>query len=58
MKVGDLVCLSRSVPGHNTVGIIVKKLGISRMHNNAFRVHWTDGTVVKEVWDYDLKVIK
>jgi len=58
MKVGDLVCLSRSVPGHNTVGIIVEEVDEPRaMHNNVFKVYWIDGSMPKEVWDYDLKVI-
>jgi len=60
-KKGDLVCLSQSAQymnRYNMMGIIIEKVDEPRaMHNDVFKVWWTDGTVGNNVWDYDLKVM-
>jgi len=58
MKVGDLV---RHVLAHkreNMIGILLDKWkDPMAMNNDVFDVMWRDGTIGKNVWDYDLVVI-
>jgi len=61
MKKGDLVCLSRCgelSAEYNMLGVIIEEVHDPlAMHNDVFKVWWTDGTVGNNVWDYDLKVM-
>ncbi len=59
MKVGDLV---RHVFAHkreNMIGIIVERVfDPLASTNDVFNVVWRNGSLGKNVWDYDLVVIK
>ena len=55
MKVGDLVKDNRPF-GSERIGVIVGRTK-SALHNKSFKVFWRDGTIGKNVWDYDLKVV-
>ena len=60
MKVGDLVKDNHpSQSGAERIGVLVARtrLGTSSL-NKSFRVLWRDGTIGKNVWDYDLKIVK
>ena len=61
MTKGDLVCLSRCgelSDEYNMLGVIIEEVHDPlAMHNDVFKVWWTDGTVGNNVWDYDLKVM-
>ena len=55
MQVGDLVKASRL--NGTMLGVIVAKVDEPRaLHNDVFRVLWTDGGV-REYWDYDLEKV-
>ena len=57
MKVGDLVEDNRPF-GSERVGVIVG-MGVNSIRSNQlFNVLWRDGTIGKNVWDYDLKIVK
>ena len=63
MKIGDLVFCNH--PAYFTVsntlkrrGIIIGEMPESRALNKSFKVLWSNGTVGKNVWDYDLKIVK
>lgn len=55
MKPGDLV--RDNYPTRDRVGVIIEQV-FDRLaqRNNCYNVLWRDGTVGKNVWDYDLKV--
>ena len=59
MKVGDLV--RDNYPSRMSaerVGVIVG-MGVNSVRTNQlFNVLWRDGTIGKNVWDYDLKIVK
>ncbi len=62
MKVGDLVKDNHpSWMGAERIGVIV---GFSNgwrpsiLSNKTFKVLWHNGTIGKNVWDYDLKIVK
>ena len=56
MQVGDLVKASRF--DRIMLGVIVAKVDEPRtLHNDVFRVLWTDGEVGEKIWDYDLKKV-
>ena len=59
MKVGDLVKDNHpSWVGAERVGVIVG-MGVNSVRTNQlFNVLWRDGTIGKNVWDYDLKIVK
>lgn len=56
MKVGDLV--RDNYPAREgRVGVIVEQVHDRlAQSNNCYNVLWRDGTIGKNVWDYDLKV--
>ena len=55
MKVGDLV--RDNYPTRDRVGVIVEQVHDRLAQNNkCYNVLWRDGTIGKNVWDYDLKV--
>ena len=56
MKVGDLV--KHTYPTSDLVGVIVEQV-LDRLAqtNKVFNVLWQNGSLGKNVWDYDLKVI-
>ena len=55
MKVGDLVKDNQPFASER-IGLIVGRTNTA-LHNKSFKVLWRDGTIGKNVWDYDLKVI-
>ncbi len=58
MKKGDLVCALWQSAADNKLGVIIEEVHDPlAMHNDVFKVWWTDGTVGNNVWDYDLKVM-
>ncbi len=59
MKVGDLVKSNHPswLGVDERIGVIVGQTN-SALHNRSFKVLWRDGTIGKNVWDYDLKIIK
>ena len=61
MKVGDLVRHNHPAwTCDGRIGVIVAtgdKWTGSRL-NQLFNVLWRDGTIGKNVWDYDLKIVK
>ena len=60
MKVGDLVIDNHPNRGMGSerVGVIVG-MGVNSVRTNQlFNVLWRDGTIGKNVWDYDLKIVK
>ena len=59
MKVGDLVKDNHpSRMSAERVGVIVG-MGVNSVRTNQlFNVLWRDGTIGKNVWDYDLKIVK
>ena len=58
MKVGDLVKDNHPTRmSAERVGVIVG-MGVNSVRTNQlFNVLWRDGTIGKNVWDYDLKVV-
>ena len=62
MKVGDLVKDNHpSRHGAERYGIILgfsTRFLIPVRTNQLFNVLWRDGTIGKNVWDYDLKIVK
>ena len=58
MRVGDLVKDNHpSWAGAERIGVIVG-MGVNSIRSNQlFNVLWRDGTIAKNVWDYDLKVV-
>ena len=61
MKVGDLVKDNHpSWMGAERIGMIVGRALNSTLaaSNRTFRVLWRDGTIGKNVWDYDLKIVE
>ena len=61
MKVGDLV------ESHHPSWLRAERIGVivgtgfrwtETCSNKAFNVLWRDGTIEKNVWDYDLKIVK
>ena len=59
VKVGDLVKDNHpSRMSAERVGVIVG-MGVNSVRTNQlFNVLWRDGTIGKNVWDYDLKIVK
>ena len=58
MKGGDLVKDNHpSWAGAERIGVIVGRTN-SASYNKSFKVLWRDGTIGKNVWDYDLKIVK
>ena len=59
MKVGDLVRLAFAHKRENMIGIIVESVFNPLASDNGvrFNVVWCDGSLGKNVWDYDLVVI-
>ena len=61
MKVGDLVKDNHPNRRLNErFGVIVSESAdryVSMALNRAFKVLWRDGTIGKNVWDYDLKIV-
>ena len=59
MKVGDLVRDNHPTRmSAERVGVIVG-MGVNSVRTNQlFNVLWRDGTIGKNVWDYDLKIVK
>ena len=56
MKVGDLV---RELGYPDSLGVIVAQVDEPRaLHNEVFRVLWTNGEVGEKIWDYDLKKVE
>ena len=56
MKVGNLVKAYRF--DRTMLGVIVAKVDEPRaLHNDVFRVLWTDGEVTEKIWDYDLRKV-
>ena len=62
MKVGDLVKDNHPswLGRDERIGVIVGNDGPGWQAplNRTFRVLWRDGTIGKNVWDYDLKIVK
>ena len=62
MKVGDLVKDNHPswLGRDERIGVIVGDDGPGWQSslNRTFRVLWHDGTIGKNVWDYDLKIVK
>tara|TARA_B100000212_G_C27041163_1_gene391641 strand:- start:40 stop:234 length:195 start_codon:yes stop_codon:yes gene_type:complete len=62
MKVGDLVKDNHPswLGRDERIGVIVGNdgPGWNAPLNRTFRVLWRDGTIGKNVWDYDLKIVK
>ncbi len=61
MKVGDLVKDNHpSWMGAERIGVIVGTgfRWTETCSNKAFNVLWRNGTIGKNVWDYDLKIVK
>jgi hypothetical protein len=52
MKVGDLVKHALAHKRENMLGVIINKT-----HERVFCVLWRDGSIGKNVWDYDLEMI-
>ena len=58
MKPGDLVYDSYPTR-QDRVGVIIEQVFDRLAQNNkVFNVLWRDGVVGKNVWDYDLKLVK
>ena len=58
MKVGDLVKHALSHRRENMIGVIIDKMhDPTAMTNDVFCVLWRDGSIGKNVWDYDLEMI-
>jgi hypothetical protein len=61
VKVGDLVKDNHPNRRLNErFGVIVSESAdryVSMALNRAFKVLWRDGTIGKNVWDYDLKIV-
>ena len=61
MKVGDLVKDNHpSWSGAERIGVIIERVPHYRRvryGNKLFKVLWGNGTIGKNVWDYDLKVV-
>ncbi len=59
MKVGDLVRLAFAHKRENMIGIIVESVfnPLASGHGVRFNVVWCNGSLGKNVWDYDLVVI-
>tara|TARA_Y100001963_G_C6518862_1_gene325669 strand:+ start:335 stop:508 length:174 start_codon:yes stop_codon:yes gene_type:complete len=56
MKVGDLV---RELGYPDSLGVIVAQVDEPRaLHNEVFRVLWTNGEVGEKIWDYDLTKVE
>ena len=55
MKVGDLVKDNQPFASER-IGVIVGRTSTA-LYNKSFKVLWRNGTIGKNVWDYDLKVI-
>jgi|LWDU01.1.fsa_nt_gi hypothetical protein len=61
MKVGDLVRHAHAHKRENMTGIILEEAYDPRdpgNRNTIFNVLWRNGKIVKNVWDYDLVMIK
>ena len=61
MKVGDFVKDKYVSPVHDKrrVGVLISESNdryVSMALNRAFKVLWRDGTIGKNVWEYDLEV--
>ena len=56
MKVGDLVKDNQPFASER-IGVIVGRTK-SALHNKSFKVLWRNGTIGKNVWDYDLKIVE
>ena len=60
MKVGDLVKDNHpSWKGAERIGVVISESTdryVSMALNRAFKVLWRDGTIGKNVWEYDLEV--
>ena len=55
MKIGDLV---KTVLGPYRRGFIIEQVpGPASRSNKVFKVLWLDGSVGKNIWDYNLEVI-
>ena len=55
MKVGDFVKHVFAHPKQKMVGVIIEKVfDPLATSNDVYNVVWMDGTVGKNVWDYDL----
>ena len=61
MKVGDLVKDNHpNCVGAERIGVIIERVSHYRrigFNNKLFKVLWHNGTIGKNVWDYDLKVV-
>ncbi len=58
MRVGDLV-YDNYPTRRDRVGVIIEQVFDRLAQNNkVFNVLWRDGVVGKNVWDYDLKLVK
>jgi predicted Mrr-cat superfamily restriction endonuclease len=59
MKVGDLVRLAFAHKRENMIGIIVESVfnPLASAAGVRFNVVWCNGSLGKNVWDYDLVVI-
>ena len=57
MKVGDMVKHLLAHKRENMIGIVLTKVRDPIAGtNDVFNVMWRDGTIGKNVWDYDLVV--
>jgi len=57
MKVGDMVKHLLAHKRENMIGIVLTKVHDPLASaNDVFNVMWRDGTIGKNVWDYDLVV--
>ena len=58
MKIGDLVKHLLAHKRENMIDIVLTKVRDPLAGaNDVFNVMWRDGTIGKNVWDYDLVVI-
>jgi hypothetical protein len=58
MKVGDLVKHALAHRRENMIGVLLEKVHDPLASaNDVFNVMWRDGTIGKNVWDYDLVAI-
>jgi len=59
MKVGDLVKDKYVSPVHDSrrIGVVLSESPRSSKLNKYFKVLWRDGTIGKNVWDYDLSEV-
>ena len=55
-NIGDLVKDNQPFSSER-IGVIVGRTK-SALHNKSFKVLWRNGTIGKNVWDYDLKIVK